>query len=70
VGWRSVPLSPASSSTREPRPRRNMRSCDTKIIVPSKFFGGCLMIYSAHLFIRSLKSMSYCRFKYTNVYIF
>jgi hypothetical protein len=35
-----------------------------------KVFGGWLMIVSAHLFIRSLKSMSYCRFKYIKVYIF
>jgi hypothetical protein len=33
-GLRLVLLSPPSSSTREPRPRRNMRSCDTKIIAP------------------------------------
>ena len=24
MGWRSVPLSPPNSSTRDPRPRRNM----------------------------------------------
>src|SRR3984957_11084348 len=40
TGSRSTPLSPPSSSTREPRPRRNMRSCDTKIMVPSKFLQG------------------------------
>jgi hypothetical protein len=45
VGWRSVPLLAPSSCTREPRPRRNIRSCGTKIIVPSKFFGGWLMIF-------------------------
>ena len=34
------------------------------------FFGGRLMIVSAHLLFRSLKSMSYRRFKYINVDIF
>ena len=37
--WDGGPCrSPPSSSTPEPRPRTNMRSCDTKIMVPSKSF--------------------------------
>jgi hypothetical protein len=28
MGSRSTPLSPPSSRTRDPRPRRNMRSCE------------------------------------------
>jgi|1186.fasta_scaffold784815_2 hypothetical protein len=32
--------------------------------------GGWVMMFSAHLFLRSLKSMSYGRFQYIDVYIF
>jgi hypothetical protein len=43
-----VPLSPPRSNTRDPSPRRNMRSCDTKIVMPHENQGAFKIRQGVH----------------------